>query len=461
MQISAPSKRITRLFLATVVAMALSLAGASAATAAIKFGAYSGVSGQPTAMESPQTLDKFISMVGRTPDILNDYSNVTEPLLTPAKIANIESHHTTPMVTWQLFKSGWSGSAITFPDIIAGRYDSNLRQAAQLAKGLPFEVLIRFAHEMNGDWYPWRPGGESGNVGTNYVDAWRHIVSIFRQEGASNVKWVWSPNVDYGNYPFAQYFPGDEWVDYVALDGYNWGTSGVGVNKWQNLNEVFAPSYAKLTQMSTKPVMIAETSSSESGGDKAAWIRQGFLRTIPEKFPRVAAVVWFDRSQELDWRVNSSSTSLAAYREVASSKIYGGTVDVPLPPLEEEASTTKRKKKKAIRSLNVTPTVTTSALDAAARPQALAASRFDGTIVYRLAESSVVKISIERRVRRGRFARKMTITRRSRVGRSRVPFSRLGSKLKLRRGVYRVSVDALDDSGHPRHDTFRVRPSRG
>lgn len=458
MQTSALSNRLAKVLLATLVAAALTLGSASAATAAIKFGAYSGADGQQTAMESPQTLDKFISMVGRTPDILNDYSNVTEPLLTPAKIANIEAHHTTPMVTWQLYKSGWSGPAITFPDIIAGRYDSNLRQAAQLAKGLPFEVLIRFAHEMNGDWYPWRPGGESGNVGTNYVDAWRHVVSIFRQEGATNVKWVWSPNIDYGNYPFAQYFPGDEWVDYVALDGYNWGTGGVGVNKWQSLYEVFAPSYAKLTQMSTKPVMIAETSSSESGGDKAAWIRQGFLRTIPEKFPRVAAVVWFDRNQEQDWRVNSSSASLAAYREVASSKIYGGTVDVPLPPLEGEAPT--KRKKKAIRSLNVTPTVTTSALDGGSSPQALAASRFDGTIVYRLAESSVVKITIERRSRRGRFAHKMTITRRSHLGRSRVPFSRLGGRLKLRRGVYRVSVDALEDSGRPRHDTFRVLPRR-
>lgn len=453
--------RLPRVLLATVVALVLSLSGASAASAAIKLGAYSGAPGQATAMESPQVLDRFISMVGRTPDILNDYSNVTDPLLTPTKIANIESHGTTPMITWQLFKSGWSGSVITFPDIIAGRYDSNLRQAAQLAKGLPFEVLIRFAHEMNGDWYPWRPGGEAGNVGSNYVNAWRHIVSIFRQEGAANVKWVWSPNVDYGNYPFAPYFPGDDWVDYVALDGYNWGTGGVGVNKWQSLSEVFASSYAQLTQMSTKPVMIAETSSSEAGGDKAAWIRQGFLRAIPEKFPRIAAVVWFDRDMEQDWRVNSSSTSLAAYREIASSKLYGGTVDVPLPPLEETTSPGRKpKKKKNVRSLNVTPTITTSSLDVAARPQPLAASRFDGQIVYRLSEGSAVKITVERRVKRGRFARKLSVTRRSPAGRNRVPIARLGGRLKLRRGVYRVSVDALGDAGRARHDTFRVRPTR-
>ena len=79
--------------------------------------------------------------------------------------------------------------------------------------------MIRFGHEMNGDWYGW-----SGQPAA-YVAAWRHVVSVFRGEGAANVKWVWSPNVDNGDYPFARYFPGDSWVDYVALDGYNWGRS--------------------------------------------------------------------------------------------------------------------------------------------------------------------------------------------------------------------------------------------
>src|SRR5262249_35690624 len=147
-----------------------------------------------------------------------------------------------------------------------GSYDSYFRKAAEAAKAMPFnEILIRFAHEMNGDWYGW-----SGNP-TAYVEAWRRMGSVFRSVGASNVKFVWAPNVDNGSHPFAAYFPGNEWVDYVGLDGYNWGTAGIGENKWQSLSEVFKASYEKLTQMSTKPVMITETSSSEAGGDKAAW----------------------------------------------------------------------------------------------------------------------------------------------------------------------------------------------
>ena len=185
----------------------------AAAAPPIKLGAY-----VPNAPEDAGALDSYASMVGRKPAIVMKYSNVTDPLLTAAEIANLEARGETPMVSWQLYKSAWSGPTISLSDIGDGAYDSYLRHAADLARGLPFNVMIRFGHEMNGDWYGW-----SGHPSA-YVDAWRHIVSVFRHEGAGNVKWVWSPNVDQGNYPFAKYFPGDSWVDYVALDGYNWGT---------------------------------------------------------------------------------------------------------------------------------------------------------------------------------------------------------------------------------------------
>jgi hypothetical protein len=291
----------------------------AAAPAALELGVYSGASGQPTALQDPTVLDSYIAMVGRKPHIVMDYKNLTDPLLTPIEISNVQAHGVRPMVTWQLYQSGWGGPTLSLQDVAAGLYDGYVRAAAELARGLPFDVMIRFGHEMNGDWYEW-----SGNP-TAYVNAWRHVVSVFRAESATNVRWVWSPNVDYGSYPFAAYFPGDTWIDYVGLDGYNWGASGQGTNRWESLAEVFSSSYQQLTQMSARPVIITETASSEIGGDKAAWIRDGFLSTIPQQFPRVVAVTWFNRNQEEDWRINSSSAALSAYREVVASSLYGGS----------------------------------------------------------------------------------------------------------------------------------------
>ena len=78
-------------------------AGATAASP-IKLGAYT-----PNAPEDAGALDSYAAKVGRQPDIVMDYSNVTDPLLTATEISNLEDRGETPMVTWQLYKSGWSG----------------------------------------------------------------------------------------------------------------------------------------------------------------------------------------------------------------------------------------------------------------------------------------------------------------------------------------------------------------
>lgn len=71
-------------------------------------------------------------------------------------------------------------------------------------------------------------------------------------------------------------------------------------------------------------MMIAKTASTEVGGDKATWISKGLLTTVPSRFPRVQAVIWFHEDKETDWRVNSTTASLDGHRDVVASPVYGG-----------------------------------------------------------------------------------------------------------------------------------------
>jgi hypothetical protein len=184
---------------------------------------------------------------------------------------------------------------------------------------------VRFAHEMNIQTAasPWGGAG-AGNSPASFIAAWRHVVTVFRQAGATNVKWVWAPNTDCnGQCPFNAYYPGDAWVDYVGLDGYNFAAAHH--IPWMSLASIFQSSYTTLTALSSKPVMFTETASAEGGGSKAAWIIQGFLHDIPTLFPRVMAIIWWQRVDQADWRVNSSTASQAAWRQVVASPLYGGT----------------------------------------------------------------------------------------------------------------------------------------
>jgi beta-mannanase len=204
--------------------------------------------------------------------------------------------------------------------ILSGRHDDYIRSFAAAIRGLSRLIHLRPLHEMNGFWYPWC-GTVNRNDPGEFQPAWRHLRRLFADEGATNVAWVWSPYA--ASFPgdprnrIERYFPGDDDVDLMALDGYNWGNRLPG-GAWQEFAEIFKDGYDVLTSLSDKPLMIAETASAEEGGDKAEWIR-GMARTLPKRFPRIDSLIWFDTNKERDWRISSSPQSLGAFRETSSA----------------------------------------------------------------------------------------------------------------------------------------------
>jgi hypothetical protein len=110
----------------------------------------------------------------------------------------------------------------------------------------------------------------------------------------------------------AALLPGDRFVDWLGMDGYNWGTTR-SWSRWQSFRDIFGPVYSKYSRR--KPTMICEVASAQSGGDKAAWIRD-MGAELAGPFSRVRALVWFHADKETDWRIDSSPASLAAFRSV-------------------------------------------------------------------------------------------------------------------------------------------------
>jgi beta-mannanase len=112
--------------------------------------------------------------------------------------------------------------AYQLADIIAGTYDSYITGWATAAAAWGKPCYLRFAHEMNGNWYPWAEA-VNGNTAGQYATAWQHVRDIFTAAGATNVKWIWAPNVLYsGSTALAGLYPGDSYVDVVGVDGYNY-----------------------------------------------------------------------------------------------------------------------------------------------------------------------------------------------------------------------------------------------
>jgi hypothetical protein len=259
-------------------------------------------------------LQQVADLTGHRPSLVLHYLGFPEELH-PQQLANVAAWGATPFLTWEPFD--WRAGSVEQPsyalrNIADGRFDAYLTRTARTLAAFDGPVLLRFAHEMNGHWYPWSEQ-VNGNRRGDYVAAWRHVHDLFRQHGVDNVQWVWSPNVEFpGSQPLAELFPGPAYVDVVALDGYNWGSDAP--SGWQSPGQVFDPTLTVVRRLAPgTPLMIGETASSERGGDKAAW--NAALFDWLGRQPDVEALVWFHLDKEADWRIDSSPASATAFRQ--------------------------------------------------------------------------------------------------------------------------------------------------
>ncbi len=274
--------------------------------------------------------DRFVAaedLIGRRFVIDNRFYDDATEFVSDRTMWDI-AHNITPLITWMPY-----GSGNPLVEIIQGQHDAYIRAEAQKAKALGVQILMRWGHEMNGNWYPWAGyvNGEGGDGGAGdadggipssgpakYVAAWRHVHDIFVAEGATNVVWVWCTNSnDVPDAPWnhwTDYYPGDEYVDWVGIDAYNWGSSS-SCCIWTTFAALLTGSPYQ-DYAAKKPIMLPETASAEVGGDKAAWIKT-MHQNLTTEFRGIRAVVWFDINKETDWRIDSSPSSLAAYQAMA------------------------------------------------------------------------------------------------------------------------------------------------
>ena len=270
----------------------------------------------PTSSSSIRTLGRQLRISARRGAWAPLYWNEEKHL--------VRNDHLTALISW-------GTDNISLRTIVNGATNGEdavaLAPAVRLAKSFPGTLYIRLDWEMNGSWAGWNPTnvaqkGQDESPAT-FVAMWQHVVNYFRTSGVTNVRWVWSANVDGGGGTMAAYYPGDRYVDDVGLDGYNYAYSQGA--SWQTPQQIFAASYKELERITHRPVIITETSSVEAdageaaeGLSKAAWMQQ--LSVYIPELSNVIALCWFDQpamvgSKTVNFGVHSSGPSLSAWQK--------------------------------------------------------------------------------------------------------------------------------------------------
>jgi hypothetical protein len=256
------------------------------------------------------------------PDAPGSYAETNQFGVTAGRAPNIALYYSG---WWVPFRSRFAGKAlangavpavqidpdiVSLADIAVGKYDAYLRSYADQVATYGHPVIIGFGHEMNGYWYSW---GYRHTSPTAFVAAWRHIVRLFRQQGADNVTWLWTVNIidlrrDRIPSP-APWWPGSSYVTWVGIDGYYFKPS------W-TFASMFGPTIKAVHALSHDPIpiLISETGAASAAAQPAK---------IADLFAGIQGYgllgfVWFDAHGSLDWRINSPA-AVAAFRRGAKA----------------------------------------------------------------------------------------------------------------------------------------------
>ena len=264
--------------------------------------------------DTPALVDRAAGRARARPPVANIFVQL-DSCLTPATRQGLAARRLDPMVSlepWS-WRSRWGQADLPqygLGRVAGGSWDPQLTSIAQAIAAYQAPVILRFAHEMNGWWYPWAVG-QNGNTAADYVAAWRHVWTLFQSAGATNARFLWSPNALTGSgqeTPLEQAYPGDAYVSMIGMTAYGRGGTP---------STTYDPTYARLVALAPgKPVVLAETGV--DGPTKTAWL-YAFGDWLV-KHTAVTGFVWFNTTPETtgssgDYRFDDTTAHAAAFRQ--------------------------------------------------------------------------------------------------------------------------------------------------
>ena len=218
---------------------------------------------------------------------LDSVSRITERSLLPVSMLQLptvkHALRTQQEQLLSLFDAGYlpllpylpPGSEEGLAHLLAGESDSLLRAEARSLRALPQHLFLQLMPAQD----------LSDSLAQPYVQAWRHVVEVFRAEGVGNVVWVWPVPHHTDRKAF---YPGARYVDYLNLD-----LSDSSESSLINFEAIYEPirqeGYAH-------PVMLSGLTPPQD--EPSNWLAQR-LGEFPGRYPEIHGLAFRSLSSPL------------------------------------------------------------------------------------------------------------------------------------------------------------------
>ncbi|MEV7973840.1 PKD domain-containing protein [Cellulomonas sp. NPDC089187] len=263
---------------------------------------------QGAATNAAEAVTGLEDQLGRRLDLVRWYSRWDDAQPSPSVVAAVARGRSPLLSIWPLRRDG---TVVSWATIASGAVDDRIRaQAAGIAE-LDTTVWLTLHHEPD--------IAQGWGSPAEYRAAWRHYVGVFRAAGVE-VRWTWV--LTPGSFGSAQttagadaFYPGDDVVDRVGLDAYNWyGCAPDKPPNWRSLATVAGP-FRQWASARSKIPLLAEFGSAPDPADptrRPTWLREAvdWLAAWPE----LEAAALFEGVGTCDWRITGGdAASVAAF----------------------------------------------------------------------------------------------------------------------------------------------------
>jgi hypothetical protein len=272
----------------------------------------------PEAPYAMHEIDAFTAAAQKAPNTVLFFTNFSREFPVDA-VNNAWNAGMLPMVTFEPIVDDSTSGQPLLRDITNGEWDEYFTTWATAVKANEKPIALRFAQEMNGNWYSWSDG-RFGNANGDFVKAWRHIHDLFDEAGADNVIWVWSVNRinTLPDKTLARVYPGDDYVDWVGVSGYY-----RDANTPPTFENTFAATLEELKRVApTKPVMLTEVGAGTTEENRVAWMQDFFANLLQHQ--EIIGFNWFnDFKSGGDWQIQFSAMTTATFAAGVADSRYG------------------------------------------------------------------------------------------------------------------------------------------
>jgi len=220
-------------------------------------------------------------------------ANFPQPL-----IDSIYSQKSIPMITWEpwldSFADELNDSIHVYELIEAGYFDNYIKSFAEKLKNLHRPVFLRFVHEFDNPFYPWYVNGDDASV--KFKKVWIHTYEIFKNNGATNVIWIWNP---WKSKNVASFYPGKEYVDWIGVNILNYGKLNQD-GKWYDFKDLYEPFHDELENLPFAPVIISEFSTIKGKQKQDEWLKNAII-SINDEYKEIKSVVFYNSKVDNNW----------------------------------------------------------------------------------------------------------------------------------------------------------------